>query len=149
MFGAAMFVVWAAWSSCCRPGPAAVECGAFIGICHRGQMTCSQIVYRAAYIQLPISSAGAGSTSVFSYDGSFGFFFIMDERRSSAFGQESLRIQIGKDFEHLGDESGPAGLVAGSESGAVITVKVFVEQNVVAPVGVGLELLGAAKHRPA
>ena len=44
---------------------------------------------------------------------------------------------------------GPAGLVAGAEAGAVVAVEVLVEQQQVAPVRVGLELLDAAVHRPA
>src|SRR5258708_1990065 len=36
-----------------------------------------------------------------------------------------------------------------AETRTVVAVKVFVEQNVIAPVGVGLKLLGAPIHRPA
>ena len=46
------------------------------------------------------------------------------------------------------DDPGPAGLVARAEAGAVVAVEVFVEQDVVAPVRIVLELLGAAVHRP-
>jgi hypothetical protein len=46
-----------------------------------------------------------------------------------------------------GDEGGPAGLVVGAEAGAGVGVEVFVEQQVVAPVGVGLEFFHAAECR--
>src|SRR5262245_31808352 len=46
------------------------------------------------------------------------------------------------------DNAGPAGLVAGAEAGAVVAVEVLVEEDVVAPVRVVLELLGAAVDRP-
>ena len=42
------------------------------------------------------------------------------------------------------DEAGPAGLMACAEPGAVVAVEVFVEEDVVAPVGIGLELFRAA-----
>ena len=40
------------------------------------------------------------------------------------------------------------GLMAGADAGAVVAVEVFVEQQIVAPMGIALEFLGAAKHRP-
>ena len=48
----------------------------------------------------------------------------------------------------LGHEPGPAGLMAGAQPGAIVAVEVFVEEDVVAPVGIGLELLGAAIDGP-
>ena len=44
---------------------------------------------------------------------------------------------------------GPAGLVARAKAGAVVAVEVLVEEDVVAPVRVVLELLRAAVDRPA
>ena len=37
--------------------------------------------------------------------------------------------------EQVGDQGGPAGLVAGAEAAPAVAVKVLVEQHVVAPVG--------------
>src|SRR3954471_12916518 len=45
------------------------------------------------------------------------------------------------------NDAGPSGLMTRAESGAVVTVKVFVEVQVVAPVRISLELLGAAVDR--
>src|SRR6184192_2750339 len=42
-------------------------------------------------------------------------------------------------LEELGDEAGPARLVARADAGAVVAVEVLVEQNHVAPVRVALE----------
>src|SRR5687768_4110529 len=44
-------------------------------------------------------------------------------------------------------QSGPAGLVVRAETGAVVAVEIFVEQQQVAPVLVVLELLRAAVDR--
>ena len=38
--------------------------------------------------------------------------------------------------------------MAGSDTGTVVSVKVLVEQNVVLPIRIGLELLRAAVNRP-
>src|SRR5215510_1811740 len=76
----------------------------------------------------------------------FGFLFSWAERCFSTFFEESFRIEPAEDLEHLGNESGPAGLVAGSDACSVVAVKVLVKQHVVAPVGIRLKLLGAAKH---
>ena len=43
--------------------------------------------------------------------------------------------------DHLRDEGGPAGLMAGAHTGTVITVEVLVEENVIAPVRIVLEEL--------
>src|SRR5262249_28453608 len=47
------------------------------------------------------------------------------------------------------DQRAPPSLMRSSDAGAVITVKVFVEQNIVAPVWVFLKLLGSAIDRTA
>src|SRR5262249_23969403 len=52
-----------------------------------------------------------------------------------------------KQIHQAGDEPGPACLMTCAQPGAVVAVEVFVEQNVVAPVGIVLELPGAAIHR--
>src|SRR6266542_1886711 len=50
--------------------------------------------------------------------------------------------------EKASDQTGPAGLVAGAEPGAVITVEVFVEKDQIAPVRILLKLACAAVDRP-
>src|SRR5512138_3419680 len=55
-----------------------------------------------------------------------------------------LGVQQAEELDGLGHETGPAGLVAGAQSRPVIPVEVLIKQDVVAPVGVGLELLRAA-----
>ena len=62
--------------------------------------------------------------------------------------QALLRIERAEELDQLRHQPGPAGLMAGAEPRAVVAVEVFVEQDVVAPVGIGLELLRAAVHRP-
>ena len=42
-------------------------------------------------------------------------------------------------LDEFGGEGGPAGLVAGADAGAVVAVKVFIKEDVVAPMGVALE----------
>ena len=51
-------------------------------------------------------------------------------------------------LHQLRDQSGPAGLMARADTGAVVAVKVFVERDQIAPVRIGLELFRAAENRP-
>src|SRR5262249_20022160 len=65
------------------------------------------------------------------------------------------------EFEHLlggagrehmhgsGADAGPAGLMAGAEAGAVVTGKVLIEQQIIAPARVLLKRAGAPVDRPA
>jgi hypothetical protein len=58
---------------------------------------------------------------------------------------EELRGRAGRKQTHgASDDPGPSSLVAGTETGSVVTVKVLVEQNMIAPVRVFLKLRGAA-----
>ena len=50
-------------------------------------------------------------------------------------------------LQKLGDETGPAGLVLGSEPGAGVAVEVFMEQDEIAKVGGVLELVGVSVDR--
>src|SRR4051812_25210016 len=55
-----------------------------------------------------------------------------------------------EEAEHLNDprhESGPPGLVARAEPGAVVTVEVLVEKEEILPVGIGLEPVRPSVHR--
>src|SRR5262245_44020124 len=70
------------------------------------------------------------------------------ERGLLAYLQEPLGVQQAIELDDFGHDAGPAGLVAGAEPGAVVAVEILIEQNVIAPVRVGLELLRAAVHRP-
>src|SRR5262245_29271388 len=63
--------------------------------------------------------------------------------------QEMLGVEEAEELDAHGHESRPAGLMAGPRSGAVITMKVLIEEEVVAPMGVGLKLLGPPVDGPA
>src|SRR5262252_3018023 len=63
--------------------------------------------------------------------------------------QEMLGVEEAEELDAHGHESRPAGLVAGPQAGAVVTMKVLVEEKVVAPMGVGLERLGPSVDGPA
>src|SRR6266446_1989750 len=52
-------------------------------------------------------------------------------------------------FDQFCDETGPAGLMASADPGAIVAVKVFVEKDEIAPVRIALKKLGAARHGPA
>ena len=69
------------------------------------------------------------------------------ERGLLAHFQRALGIQDAVELDELGDESGPARLVTGAQPGAVVAVEVLVEEDVVAPMRIGLELLAAAVDR--
>ena len=50
-------------------------------------------------------------------------------------------------LNQLGNERRPASLVAGPKTSAVVTVEVLVEQNVITPVRIGLEIRLSAENR--
>jgi hypothetical protein len=52
-------------------------------------------------------------------------------------------------LDQFGYQTGPAGLMACADPGAVVAVEVFVEWNRVAPVRVGLKFFRAAGPLPA
>ena len=70
------------------------------------------------------------------------------QTRSARPPRSSDRAGPGPRGEVAGHDAGPARLVAGAEPGAVVAVEILVEQDVVAPVRIVLELLGAAVDRP-
>src|SRR5207302_1374695 len=51
-------------------------------------------------------------------------------------------------LDELGDQAGPARLMARAHAGPVVAVEVLVERHIVAPVRIVLEILLPAKHRP-
>src|SRR5262249_41044337 len=63
--------------------------------------------------------------------------------------QEMLGVEEAEDLDAYGHESRPACLVAGPQSSTVVTMKVLIEEKVVAPMGVGLECLGPSIDGPA
>jgi hypothetical protein len=44
-------------------------------------------------------------------------------------------------FEQLGDQSGPSGLVVGSDARSVVAMKIFVEEYQVTPIWIVLKIL--------
>src|SRR5690242_11310054 len=54
-------------------------------------------------------------------------------------------VSLPRLLEEFGDDGGPAGLVGGAEALAGVAVEVLVEEDQVAPVRVGLELLAGAE----
>ena len=54
-----------------------------------------------------------------------------------------------EDAYKRGGQPAPAGLMAGADASAIVTMKVFVEERIIPPVGIGLKFLGGAVHRPA
>src|SRR4051795_7325387 len=55
------------------------------------------------------------------------------DRPLHATGQQLGRVEVPQALDDLGDEPGPAGLVAGAEAGAVVAVEVLVEHQQVLP----------------
>ena len=49
--------------------------------------------------------------------------------------------------DHVGDQRAPAGLMRGAQPAAGVAVEVFVEQDVVLEVRIGLELVVVAEDR--
>ena len=50
------------------------------------------------------------------------------ERRLPSALQKGFRVELPKNLDKQGDNTGPTRLVAGPDAGAIVTMKVFVEQ---------------------
>ena len=50
-------------------------------------------------------------------------------------------------FDELRHYASPTCLMAGAQTGAVVSVEIFIEQYVILPFGIGLEFLRASVHR--
>src|ERR1700722_1770977 len=62
--------------------------------------------------------------------------------------QHGFSVDPPEQVEQGGDKTCPARLVTGPEAGAVVTVKVFVKQDQVAPVRIVLEFFRSPVNRP-
>ncbi len=51
-------------------------------------------------------------------------------------------------LQQIRDQASPACLMAGSNTRAVVTMEVFIEQEQIAPVGIALKFLDPAMDRP-
>src|SRR5262249_42167920 len=60
--------------------------------------------------------------------------------------QEMRGVYEAEELDQPGHEARPARLVTGAEAGALVTVEVFIEQEQIAPVRIGLEFSGAPVH---
>src|ERR1041385_8833461 len=58
-------------------------------------------------------------------------------------------IHRSKQMNESGNQPCPSGLVARSQSGSVVAMEVFVEQQIIAPIRIGLEFFRAPIHRQA
>src|SRR5215472_18635013 len=81
------------------------------------------------------------SQSIGSHGGSSRLMF---ERGSLSTGKKRVRIDLPIEMNQPSYDSGPSCLMTGAQSSSVVTVEIFVKQNVVAPVRVVLELLRAS-----
>src|SRR4029077_5852919 len=68
--------------------------------------------------------------------------------KSSSFaaGKEVGCVHSTEDLDHLRNQPGPAGLVTGAKTRSIVAVKVLIEQNVIVPMRIGLELLRPSIH---
>src|SRR5215470_2938916 len=57
--------------------------------------------------------------------------------------QDMRGVYEAEELDQPGHEARPARLVTGAEAGALVTVEVFIEQEQIAPVRIGLEFSGA------
>src|SRR5262245_30630627 len=73
---------------------------------------------------------------------------VVDERRPEELVAHALGVEPPEALDHVGDEAGPAGLVARTETCAAVAVEVFVEEDQIAPVWIRLELAIRAVHGP-
>src|SRR5262249_30518335 len=62
---------------------------------------------------------------------------------------EKLRaVKVPEEFDQLRDDTGPARLVAGSKARPIVAVEIFVKQDVIFPLWIGLKFLRTSVHRP-
>jgi hypothetical protein len=83
--------------------------------------------------------------------GHFGVLFFLHFLLKGTFlpGSKELgSIEPAKKLDQFCDRAGPAGLMAGPQARAVVSVEVFVEQQVILPLRIGLEFLRASVNRP-
>ncbi len=73
---------------------------------------------------------------------------LISERGLSACFQYPPGIEEAAKLDEFGNESGPTGLMTGAEPGTVVTVEVFIEEDVVAPERIALEFFRAAVDGP-
>src|SRR5271157_3948818 len=58
-----------------------------------------------------------------------------------------IGIEVAEQFYHLRHQAGPAGLMACSQTSAIISVEILVEQDVILPVRIGLKFLRSPVNR--
>src|SRR5215469_7217292 len=73
--------------------------------------------------------------------------FTLDEGRRLACLESILRIEPSEELDEFRHTAAPSRLVTRTEPRAVVTVEVFVEENMVLPMRVGLEFLRSAVDR--
>ena len=62
---------------------------------------------------------------------------------------EKLRpVKVAEELDQLRDDTGPARLVAGSKARTIVALEIFVEQDVIFPLRIGLKFLRTSIHRP-
>ena len=76
-----------------------------------------------------------------------GLFFLAKYRHPFAL-QKCFCIDFAENLDERTNEPSPPRLMAGADAGAVVTMEVFIEQQVVPPVRIALKLFGAAENRP-
>ena len=69
------------------------------------------------------------------------------ERRAPARLKELRAIEVAEALEERGDEASPPGLMAGAHTGTVVPMGVGIEQEMVAPLRIGLALPRPAKQQ--
>ena len=77
----------------------------------------------------------------------FGNALALHERSPLAPFQRLLGVQQTVQLDGLRHEPGPARLMARTQSSAVVSMEVFIEEDVIAPMRIALELLRAAVDR--
>src|SRR5262245_59299280 len=62
--------------------------------------------------------------------------------------EDLVRVEAMHQLEQLRHQAGPASLVAGPQPGAIVAMEIFIEQDMIAPVRVGLKCDGPAVDGP-
>ena len=74
-------------------------------------------------------------------------FHLSTEGRALPVRQQGFRIEFAKNFDQQGDDAGSTRLVAGADAGTVVAVEILVEEDVILPIRIFLELFGSSVNR--
>jgi hypothetical protein len=75
-------------------------------------------------------------------------FLLSAKFRFPSAPEKALGIELPKNFDQARNHTRPSRLMTGADTGAIVAMKVLVEQQTIPPVGILLEFFRFPEHRP-